>query len=103
MSAEEKGLVATPWAFLAILGLVVTMLGACGIGRIFPDVSAADLKKKIDEGTPLLIIDLRTKEEYQLGYIPKAINVAPDQLHRLRNVLPDDKNMPIVFYCRGSG
>ena len=103
MSAEEKGLVATPWVFLAILGLVVTMLGACGIGQIFPDLSAADLKKRVDEGTPLLIIDLRGADEYRMGRIPRALNLPPDQLHRLKNVLPDDKNTPIVFYCRGSG
>jgi hypothetical protein len=103
MSVEKKGLVATPWVFLTILGLLVTMLGACGIGRIFPDLSAGDLKKKIDEGTPLLIIDLRDADEYRKGRIPRAINVAPNQLHLLKNVLPDDKNTPIVFYCRGSG
>ena len=103
MSAEKKGLVATPWVFLTILGLLVTMLGACSIGRIFPDLSAGDLKKKIDEGTALLVIDLRDADEYRMGHIPKAINVAPNQLHMLKNVLPADKNTPIIFYCRGSG
>jgi hypothetical protein len=103
MSAERKGLVATPWVFLRILGLVVALLGACGIGRIFPDLSAVDLKKKIDEGTALLVIDLRNADEFRMGRIPKAINVAPNQLHLLKNVLPADKNTPIVFYCRGSG
>ena len=103
MSAEKKGLVATPWVFLIILGLVVTMLGACDISRMFPDLSAADLKKRVDEGTPLLIIDLRSEDEYRIGHIPRAVNLAPDQLHRLKNVLPNDKNTPIVFYCRGSG
>ena len=103
MSAEKKGLVATPWVFLWILGLVVTLLGACGIGRIFPDLRAVDLKKKIDEGTALLVIDLRNADEFRMGHIPRAVNLAPDQLHRLKNVLPDDKNTPIVFYCRGSG
>ena len=103
MSAQKKGLVATPWLFLTIMGLVVTMLGACGIGRMFPDVTVEQLRSKIDAGSPMLIIDLRGEDEYKLGRIPKAINVAPNQLHLLKNVLPDDKNTPIVFYCRGSG
>jgi hypothetical protein len=103
MSAERKGLVATPWVFLTILGLVVTMLGGCGIGRIFPDVTAEQLKSKMDTEARMLVIDLRGEEEYRMGRIPKAINVAPNKLHLLKNVLPDDKNTPIVFYCRGSG
>ncbi len=102
MSEEKTGFVPTHRMILGILALVVTVVAACSIGRIFPDLSAADLKKKIDEGAPLLIIDLRTKEEYQAGHIPKAINLAPDQLHLLKNILPADKKAPIVFYCRGA-
>jgi len=100
---KKKDWLPTPWLFLTIMGLVVTMLGACGIGRMFPDVTVEQLRSKIDAGSPMLIIDLRGEDEYKLGRIPKAINVAPNQLHLLKNVLPDDKNTPIVFYCRGSG
>lgn len=103
LSTERKALTAAWWASLAILGFAIVTLGACSIGGIFPDLSAADLNKKIDEGAPLLLIDLRTKEEYQRGHIPKAVNLAPDQLHLLKNILPADKKTPVVFYCRGAG
>jgi len=90
-------------ALVTVLGFMVVWLGACNIGRMFPDLSAVELKKKIDEGAPLQIIDLRSEDEYKMGRIPRAVNVAPNQLHLLKSVLPDDKNTLIVFYCRGSG
>ena len=86
-----------------LVGIVAVVIAACSFGRIFPDLTADQLRSKIDAGTPMLIIDLRGEDEYRMGRIPKAVNVAPNQLHLLKNVLPDDKNTPIVFYCRGSG
>jgi len=70
---------------------------------MFPDVSAAELKQKIDEKSPVRIIDLRSEEEYKAGRLPGALNVAPNQLHLLNNRLPSDKKVPVVFYCRGYG
>jgi rhodanese-related sulfurtransferase len=103
MSAQNSRLVARPWMFVILAALMVTILVACNLGRMFPDLNAAELKKKIDEKSPLLIIDLRSEEEYRAGRIPGALNVAPNQLHLLNNRLPPDKKTPIVFYCRGSG
>jgi predicted sulfurtransferase len=86
-----------------LMGIVAIVLAACSIGRIFPDVTAEQLKSKMDTEARMLVIDLRGEEEYRMGRIPKAINVAPNKLHLLKDVLPEDKNTPIVFYCRGSG
>ena len=91
------------WMFLSILALVLTVVAACNLGRMFPDLNASELKKRIDDGVPLLVIDLRSEEEYRAGRIPRALNVAPNQLHLLNNRLPRDKKTSIVFYCRGSG
>ncbi len=89
--------------FFCVLALAMVMAAGCNLGRLFPDLSAAELKKKIDEGGPLRIIDLRTEEEYRMGRVPGAVNVAPNQLHNLKNRLPPDKKTTIVFYCRGYG
>src|SRR5512139_2975070 len=93
----------TPWMFLSILALVLAVAAACNLGRMFPDLNASELKKRIDDGAPLHIIDLRSEEEYRMGRVPRARNVAPNQLHLLDNRLPRDKKTPIVFYCRGYG
>jgi hypothetical protein len=88
---------------VTVMVLVALTVVACNLGRMFPDLNAAELKKKIDERSPLHIIDLRSEEEYRAGRIPGALNVAPDQLHLLNNRLPPDKKMSVVFYCRGYG
>ena len=70
---------------------------------MFEDLSARDLKKRMDNGVKMVIVDLRTPREYQDGYVPTAVNVPPDKLYLLRQVLPEDKATLIVFYCRGYG
>jgi predicted sulfurtransferase len=91
------------WVLVTIIGFTMALVAACDIGRMFPDVSAAELKQKIDEKSPVRIIDLRSEEEYKAGRLPGALNVAPNQLHLLNNRLPSDKKVPVVFYCRGYG
>ena len=70
---------------------------------MFEDLSAHDLKKKMDEGTRMVIVDLRTSREYRDGHVPTAVNVPTDKFSLLRSTLPQDKTMLLVFYCRGYG
>jgi|GEM_PF-3322153 predicted sulfurtransferase len=103
MDQRNQRRVATIWVLVTVMGLATLVVGACNLGRMFPDLNASELKKRIDDGVPLLVIDLRSEEEYRAGRIPRALNVAPNQLHLLNNRLPRDKKTSIVFYCRGSG
>ena len=43
------------------------------------------------------IIDVRTKQEFQLGAIPNAINIPVDEMRQRINEVPKDK--PICIYC----
>lgn len=52
--------------------------------------------KKKDE---VLIIDVRSSEEYKAGHIPNAININVDELESKLNVIEDYKNKPIIAYC----
>jgi len=69
----------------------------------FKEISAPELKKVLDGGEKVLVIDARTKEEYAEGHIPGAVNVSPDKFMFMAGYLPQDKNYPLVFYCRGGG
>ena len=92
---------ASPALFLVLLFVVVLQLSCPA--RMFQDLSARDLKKKMDEGTRMFIVDLRTLREYQEGHVPTAVNVPPDKFYLLRQTLPQDKTTLLVFYCRGYG
>jgi rhodanese-related sulfurtransferase len=72
-------------------------------GIKFKEITAQQLKKALDEGQKLLVVDARTEEEFALGHIPGAVNVNPNKYMFIAGFLPQDRNYPLVFYCRGSG
>ena len=45
------------------------------------------------------IIDVRTKEEYDSGHIPKSVNIALNEIERIGSVV-HDMNAPIYVYCQ---
>ncbi len=92
-----------PSSALCIILLFSALIQASCLPRMFEDLSARNLKKKMDDGVRMVIVDLRTVREYQEGHVPTAVNVPPDRLYLLRQVLPADKATLIVFYCRGYG
>ncbi|HHC09546.1 MAG TPA: rhodanese-like domain-containing protein [Actinobacteria bacterium] len=94
---------------LAVVAVVVAVLAAaCGGGapaaapdRTLVQVDAARAATLLDEGpADLVVLDVRTPEEFAAGHLPGAINVDfyasdfADQLDRL------DKDVPYLLYCR---
>ena len=52
----------------------------------------------IDSGA--LLIDVRSKEEFDKGHIDGAINIDWDNTNALMEAIGDDKQRPVVVYCR---
>lgn len=66
------------------------------------NLSAAELKKLIDEkNEDYLLIDVRTRKEYNTGHIPTAINILHTQIEKRTNEIPKDRL--IVVYCKVGG
>lgn len=61
-------------------------------------VSQADLLVGLRQGC-FTLLDVRSKEEYQAGHLPDAINIPFDELEKLLETLPRERE--IVAYCRG--
>ena len=57
----------------------------------------------IGRNAPVVLVDTRTEYEYRLGHLPGAISVPPYRFSDLDTLLPPDKEIEIVFYCRGFG
>lgn len=53
------------------------------------------LDKLIDEGA--VLIDVRTKEEFEMGHLPYALNIGVDELRSRLDEIP--KGKPVVLYC----
>lgn len=65
-------------------------------------ISVPYLKKLMDEGAPMTLVNSRPKErKYDKGHIPGAISLPDSQFDKLVNRLPADKASPLYFYCEG--
>jgi rhodanese-related sulfurtransferase len=71
--------------------------------RPITDVSIEQLKKMLDQKSDFLLVDTRTEYEFRQGHIPGALNIPPHRFDGLAALLPSDKDLQIIFYCRGHG
>jgi|ERR1051326_5255687 rhodanese-related sulfurtransferase len=62
-----------------------------------PEISRAELQKKLDEEAQL--IDVRADHEWEVGRIPGAKHVPLAELAERAGEI--DKGRPVVLYCRG--
>ena len=61
-------------------------------------VDAAELAKRMRAGE-VVVIDVRSREDYEAGHLRGAISVPLDELARRVKTLAKDR--PVVAYCRG--
>ena len=69
---------------------------AVGYQKITPAV----VKERLDKGEKLIIVDVRTKEEYDGGHIPNSLLIPYDEIEAKAATLLPDKNASIIVYCR---
>ena len=59
-----------------------------------------EAKALMEESEGYILLDVRTKEEYESGYIPGAINIPLSDINgNVVSSLPDKSQM-ILVYCR---
>ena len=89
------------WLLLAML-----MLSACGQEKensreaVYVNITAQEAKKLMDSQEGYVILDTRTKEEYDQGHIPGAILIPYDEVLAKAESILKDKNQLILVYCR---
>lgn len=63
---------------------------------------AADFDKKLQLEKDVVLIDIRTPEEYKSGYIKNAVNI--DWYNNFEDYIQElDKDKTILFYCKSGG
>ena len=63
-------------------------------------INAEQAKEMIDSPTELIILDVRTKEEYEEGHIEGAILIPDTEIATKAEELLTDKNATLLVYCR---
>jgi len=60
-----------------------------------------NIKKKLDAGEPMIIIDTREDNEWARGHIPNAVHLGKGVIERdIEKTIPD-KDATVVLYCGG--
>ncbi|MDQ1331635.1 MAG: hypothetical protein QG578_1903 [Thermodesulfobacteriota bacterium] len=68
----------------------------------YASVSAEYVKKQMDGGTDMLLVDSRPKRaKFDKGHIPGAVSIPDSEFEQMTGQLPQDKNKLLVFYCEG--
>lgn len=63
-------------------------------------ITAQEAKSRIENNPSVVIVDVRTKEEYQENHIDKALLLPLQQLTQQANTILPNKNTEILVYCR---
>ena len=92
--------------FVLFLLIIVLFLYSCSSNKDdsssskYTKISADKAKDMMDKDSSVIILDVRTKQEYEEGHIEGAILIPNTELiNRANNELPD-KDATILVYCR---
>ena len=91
---------------LIMLFLAVMLLTACGQdkendqGAVYVNITAEEAKQIMDSEAGYIILDARTREEYDEGHIPGAIVISHEEIEEKAEQVLTDKEQLILVYCR---
>ncbi len=65
-------------------------------------VSLEYIQKIVGTDSKVVLIDSRPKKrKYDKGHIPGALSIPDTQFEQMSDQLPEDRGVPLVFYCGG--
>jgi len=64
------------------------------------DISQTQLQQIMKNDKQIILLDVRTVEEFEEGHIPNAVNIPHKELEARLAELTDAKNTQVVIYCR---
>ena len=87
-------------SFLIVTSLTAVFEGCSDKEGGYQSVSAQEAKKLMDESEGYIILDVRTKEEFDSVHIKGATLIPDDQIGKLAEIMLRDKDQLIFVYCR---
>ena len=91
---------------LLFLLLAVMLLTACAHTKendqeaAYMNITAQEARTIMDTEQGYVILDTRTREEYDQGHIPGAIQISHDEITEKAEEVLTDKDQLILVYCR---
>lgn len=85
---------------LALFILILSLSCIFSKGEGYKRISMDEAKTLMEKEEGYILLDVRTKGEYESGYIPGAINIPLSDIdEKIISSLPDKSQM-ILVYCR---
>jgi rhodanese-related sulfurtransferase len=78
----------------------LTILLIFGFSFAYQDLNAKQFNEMIQKEKDVIILDVRTPQEYQEGHISNAINIPVQILGQQLDKLNNFKDKKILVYCR---
>ena len=85
------------WCSLIAVFFVTIFFTGCAQG--YKNISQEDALRIMNSGKEVVILDVRTPEEYEKKYIPGAVLLPIDEIKKGNFELLPDKNKIILVYC----
>ena len=63
-------------------------------------ITCAKMKNMLDEEKDVVLIDVRTKAEYEQQHLSKAINIPNENIKDIKNYEEITKDTKIIVYCK---
>ena len=67
---------------------------------MYVNITAQEARTIMDTEQGYVILDTRTREEYDQGHIPGAIQISHDEITEKAGEVLTDKDQLILVYCR---
>ncbi|WP_461206739.1 rhodanese-like domain-containing protein [Clostridium sp. DL1XJH146] len=64
------------------------------------EISAEEAKKAMEEDSTVILLDVRSEEEYEKEHITNAVNLPIDSINQKANEVIQDKGTKIIVYCQ---
>lgn len=90
---------------LALIIILIIIMPATGCSRqtgmaSYQTISSEEAKSMIDEMEDAVILDVRTREEFEQGHIEKAVLIPYTDIEdKIESIVPD-KEATLLVYCR---
>jgi len=82
---------------MLLVGIILTAVSAAA--QSVPRIGIQELKKMMDAGKPVTIIDVQPKDVYKAGHIKGAVSIPWKSQIALEDVFNLPTERPVVTYC----
>jgi len=84
----------------SLFTFIITVFAVTVFAGQTPQISQQDLLKALEKSSDTIVLDVRTKKEFDAGHIAGAINVSHDEIEHKMKHLAQYKDKNVVVHCR---